>query len=62
MAAKLKEAGELASVCKIEFPPGFEDQGYTLKARLKSALELERFLTLAGRKREWLNSLFDFML
>ena len=61
-AAKLKGAGELAALCKIEFPPGFEDQGYTLKARLKSPAQLERFLALAGSKREWLNSLFDFML
>ena len=61
-AAKLKEAGELASLCKIEFPAGFEDRGYLLKARVKSPADLERFLTLAGSKREWLNSLFDFML
>ncbi len=47
---------------QIETPLDFEDQGMTLKARLKNKEALDRLIPLLQEKRKVLNSLLDIVL
>lgn len=47
---------------KVEASPSFEQEGYTLQARVRNSQSLEHLLNLLREKQSSLNSLFDFML
>lgn len=47
---------------KVEAPPAFEEEGFTLRARIRNAETLDRVLNHLGRNKTLLNSLFDIML
>lgn len=61
-AAAVGEASGFSGSFKLEAPEFFEDQGYFLRAQIKNPHDLEQFLALLKDRKEWLNSLFDFML
>lgn len=47
---------------KVEAPAAFEEEGFTLRARIRNPETLDRVLNHLGRNRTLLNSLFDIML
>ncbi len=59
-----RRAGVLQGVKDLRVEPvqGFEEPGFELRARVKSAGDLDRLLSLISEKRSALNSLFEIML
>ena len=47
---------------QVEAPPFFEAEGFTVRAKIKSAKDLEQLEALLARKRKVLNSLLDIVL
>ncbi len=60
--ALVKQEPAFSGNIRLEAPAFFEDRGYFLRAQVKKPEDLNRFLALLKDRKEWLNSLFDFML
>ncbi len=57
-----REICEDAPDVKIQALPSFEEEGFSLQAKIRNAESLEQFLNLLNGKKSSLNSLFDLML
>lgn len=61
-ASFVRELERESQELTLEPPVSFEEEGYWLRAKIRTPDSLKRVLDVLGRKRASLNSLFDIML
>ncbi len=59
---KSRELNGRETRLRVEPPPSFEEEGFSIQARIRNAAELKAVIRELSKRENYLNSLFDIML